>query len=180
MSKVMRRSNMLMNVGMSILLATFVFSFVALGYVARQNESFESLTQLKNESVLHVKDKLENTKIKFDFSEEAMGFSKYPFNRYYLMIIKKDGKNVAVFAPKGVNNKSFAGRVILRNDNESVNSLMNKYEAEHIGFRFENCVIVAEYTSAMKKVNIIAYILYGVTLVMGIILWRNIKKHYLL
>jgi len=166
--------------GQALLIVAIIFSFAAPAYVIKQYEPFESLIQMKNESLFQVKYKLENTKIKFDFSEETMGFSKYPFSRYYLQILKKDGKNVAIFAPKSTNNVNFAGRVIARENNESINLIMNKYESEHTGFRFENDVIVAENTSAIKKVNIISNVLYGIVLVIGIILWRKTKKHYLL
>jgi hypothetical protein len=177
----MRRSGTLMFVGLSIATVSFFISTFAPKYVIKQYEPFESLAQLKNTSSLNVKCKFEKTKIKFAFSKKTMGFHKYPpFSQYYLQIVEKDGKNIAVFAPNGFSNENFAGRVIAREDNESIHSVMNNYETEHPGFRFESSAIVSEQTSAMRTIEIISNVLLAISFILGIILWRMVKKHYLL
>jgi S-adenosylmethionine/arginine decarboxylase-like enzyme len=181
MSRIERTFKIWMHVGLSILVVAVFISLYAPGYVIKRYELFESQTQLKNGSTLKVKCESEKTKIKFAFSKKEIGFGKYPqFSQYYLQIVQKDGKNVAVFAPDDLSNVGFAGRVIAREDHESIHSIMNNYETEHPGFRFENSVIVCGQTSPMKTVEIISDVLYAISFILGFIILKKVRKHFLL
>jgi hypothetical protein len=181
MPGVHRRGAIWVLVCLFILCVGVSFSLIVPQNIIKRYELFESTTQLKNGSNLKVECEFEKTKIKFAFSEKEMGFSKYPpFFRYYLQIVRKDGKNVAVFAPNHFSNGSFPGRVMVREDYESIHSIMNNYETEHPGFRFENSVIVCGQTSAMRTSEIIANVLYAISFILVLIILKKIIKHYMI
>ena len=176
----MRRSVKLHFIGMVILFAAIIVQYAIPLYLIRQQPLFESMTQLKEGGVIQIKSPIENTKIKVDLPPNILGdFKKYSFTKYFLQIISKEGKKIAILVPRGFNNKYFIGYVISRKNTE-INEVITKYEAENDGFRFEDNFIVIVLTSSMKIAGYTSNILFLVAFILGLISLREIRKHYLL